>query len=187
MKKNTENIDSILLSLKNGDKTAFNSIFHKYQEKLYSYVYSITKSDFATEEILQEIFIKIWTQRETINLSYSFSSYIYTISRNHTYNYLRSVSNQESLKQELWKNLTLYNNVTENIILSNEYEDILQEILNKLPKKKKCIFFLSKRQGKSNQEIADLLGISPKTVKNHLWKILQFIKVEIHPYIENSH
>lgn len=185
MKKIKKNKSKILLSsLKNGDRDAFRSIFNLYERKLYCYVFSITKSDYATEEILQEIFIKIWIQRESINLSYSFSSFIYSIARNLTYNYLRNVSNQESLKRELWRNITHFNNITENTVLSNEYDAILQDILNDLPKKKKRIYILSKQEGKSNQEISDLLGISQKTVKNHLWKTLQIIRIQLHPHLE---
>lgn len=185
MKKVKKNKNKLLLaSLKKGDRVAFRSIFDLYERKLYCYIFSITKSDYATEEILQEIFIKIWEQRETINLSYSFSSFIYSIARNHTYNYLRNVSRQESLKQELWRNITYFNNITENTILSNEYGVILQDILNDLPKKKKRIYILSKIEGKSNQEISDMLGVTQKTVKNHLWKTLQIIRMQLHPYLE---
>lgn len=155
-----------------------------YQKKLFYFVFSFTKSEYATEEILQEVFIKIWAIRDTIDPSCSFNSFIYTIARNHTYNYLRSVANRESLKQELWGNLRCYNAQTENTILFNEYEDIVNNILDSLPLKKRHIFILSKQQGKNNQEIADLLGISKKTVKNHLWKTLKHIRTQLQPHIE---
>jgi len=181
-----QNINRVLLSLKNGERWAFREIFETYQKKLYYFVFSIAKSDFATEDILQEVFIKVWVKRETIDLSASFDSFIFTIARNHTYNHLRGVANQESLKKEIWRNLKHYNRQTEDIILFAEYQDIVNDIVEHLPVKKRSIFILSKQQGRSNQEIADLLNISPKTVKNHLWKTLQIIRLQLQPYITET-
>ncbi len=186
MKKSDENIARLLLSLKNGERWAFQEIFDTYQKKLYYFVFSITKSDFATGDILQEVFIKVWLKRETIDLSGSFDSFIYTIARNHTYNHLRRVANQESLIKEVWRNLKYYNRQTEDSILLTEYQDIVNDIIENLSVKKRSIFILSKQQGKSNQEIADLLNISSKTVKNHLWKTLQLIRVQLQPYITDT-
>ncbi|MEE9363309.1 MAG: RNA polymerase sigma-70 factor [Cellulophaga sp.] len=184
MKKLDLNNEQILISLRNGDKKAFKIIFDMYQKKLFYFVFSITKSEYATEEILQEVFIKIWTLRETIDPTQSFSSFIHTIARNLTYNHLRSVASRKSLKMELWKNLTYLSEQTKNSILYNEYQAIVDDIVSSLPKQKRSIFILSKKEGKSNQEIADLLGITPKTVKNHLWKTLQTIKIQLQPHID---
>ncbi len=179
-------IEGILNDLKKGDTAAFRTIFNTYSKKLYPFVFSMTKSRHATEDIIQEVFIKIWVNRETIDSQNSFNSFIYTIARNLTYNYLRNVANSEYLKQEMWKNISVLNSETENLLQLREYENILSTILKKLPEQKKKIFVLSKKQGKSNQEIAELLEISPKTVKNHLWKTLQLIKTQLQPYISDT-
>ena len=175
---------NLLQSLKNGDEAAFEEIFYLYQKKLYCFIFTITKSKYVTEEILQEVFIKLWSIRETINISMSFDSFIYTITRNLTYNYIREIGNRNSLKQELWKNVCYFHEQTENDIFYKEYKNIVDGIVDKLPIQKKSIFILSKEEGKSNQEIADLLGIAPKTVKNHLWKTLQIIRLQLQPYIK---
>lgn len=178
--------EEILNDLKKGDTAAFRAIFNEYSKKLYPFVFSMTKSRYATEDIIQEVFIKIWVNREAIDSQNSFNSFIYTIARNLTYNYLRNVANSENLKQEMWKNISVLNSQTENLLQLREYENILSTILKKLPAQKKKIFVLSKKQGKSNQEIAELLEISPKTVKNHLWKTLQLIKTQLQPYISDT-
>ncbi|KQC28692.1 RNA polymerase sigma factor [Flagellimonas eckloniae] len=186
MKKPLSNSNNTLLALKRGEKSAFKSIFDQYEKGLYSFIVSITKSGYVAEEILQEVFIKIWTNRKTLDCTRSFDSYIYTVARNHTYNYLRKVANQESLKQEVWRNLEHSNHQTENMILSVEYDVILSDILEGLPLQKRSVFILSKQQGKSNQEIADLLNISPKTVKNHLWETLRLIKKQLRPHLQTQ-
>lgn len=131
---------------------------------------------------MQEIFIKVWEQKEKIDLSLSFNAFIYTIAKNLTYNHLRKIANRETLKQKLWGNISYVNEIENNMIFS-EYEDILEDILGNLPQQKRSIFILSRREGMSNQEIADLLGISSKTVKNHLWKTLQMIKRQLQPHL----
>lgn len=174
----------LLQSLKNGDRTAFNIIFNKYQKKLYYFIFSITKSKYNTEEILQSVFIKIWTNKESINLSKSFDSYVFTIAKNLTYNHLRTISNRESLRLELWQTISFSTKQTDDELLFSEYESIVNDILEGIPKQKRSIYVLSREEGKSNQEIAELLGITQKTVKNHLWKTLQTIKEQLKPYIK---
>jgi RNA polymerase sigma-70 factor (ECF subfamily) len=176
-------LDQLIASLIKGNRSAFKTIFELYEKRLYYFLYSITKSDYASEEILQEVFIKIWTKKETIDVSQSFDAFIFTIARNSAYNYLRSIACQESLKKEYYKNISSVNEETENSILLAEYEDLVNDILENIPTQKRSIFILSKQQGKSNEEIANLLGITQKTVKNHLWKTLQIIRTELKPHM----
>ncbi|MCL6296369.1 RNA polymerase sigma factor [Jejuia spongiicola] len=183
MKLLKTNEESTLLSLKNGDKDAFEVVFNAYQRKLYAFIYLITKSKYSTDEILQNVFITLWNSKSSIDTSKSFNSFIYTIARNLTYNHLRAIANKDSLKQELWENMIMSSNCTEDTLLYGEYSEILDDILLGLPKQKRAVFILSREEGKSNQEIADLLGISKKTVKNHLWKTLQLIREQLHPHI----
>lgn len=177
--------EQLLFSLKKGDRTAFRAIFDLYQNRVYHFVHSLTKSDYITEEIVQEVFIKIWTKRETLEPGLSFEAFLFTIARNLTYNHLRSIANQRSLKEEFWKNVSHLNKQTEDTLLLAEYETLVEDILQNIPTQKRSIFILSRQQGKSNQEIAELLGISPKTVKNHLWATLQIIKRQLGPHLES--
>src|SRR5690554_4373530 len=178
-------LEQLLFSLKKGDRTAFRAIFGLYQGRVYHFVHSLTKSDYITEEIVQEVFIRIWTKRETLKVGYSFEAFLFTIARNLTYNHLRSIANQQSLKEEFWKNISYLSKQTEDTILLAEYETLVEDILQNIPTQKRSIFILSRQQGKSNQEIADLLGISQKTVKNHLWATLQIIKRQLGPHLES--
>ncbi|MDO5980218.1 RNA polymerase sigma factor [Flavivirga spongiicola] len=177
--------ESTLLSLKNGEISAFEIIFNIYKKKLNVFIFSITKSKYSTDEILQNVFIIVWNTKSNINVSKSFDSFIYTIARNLAYSHIRAIATKDSLKQELWKHMSHPTCSIEDEIIYEEYRDVLDDILAGLPKQKRAIFILSREEGKSNQEIADLLGISNKTVKNHLWKTLQLIREQLEPHIKN--
>ncbi len=183
MKKSEIHITKALTSLKKGDKEAFNMVFHAYQKKLYYFIFKITKSKYNTEEILQAVFIKVWDTREKIDISRSFDAFIFTIAKNLTYNHLRAISNRESLRKEVWQNISHVSKQTEDEIILSDYTDLVDDILLGIPKQKRSIYILSREEGMSNQEIADLLGISEKTVKNHLWKTLKVIKEQLIPHI----
>ena len=178
-------LGQLLFSLQKGNRAAFKTIFDLYHNKVHRFVHSLTKSDYVTEEIVQEVFIKIWTNRETLRPELSFEAFLFTIARNATYNYLRGMANQQALKEEFWKNINESNKQTEDTLLLAEYETIVEGILQNIPNQKRSIFILSRYQGKSNQEIADLLGISQKTVKNHLWATLQIIRRQLEPHLES--
>lgn len=178
-----ENNKSLLLSLKKGDKKAFAIVYNTYQKKIFYFIFSITKSEYATEEILQNVFINLWNNRSKIDPYKSFNAFVYAIARNLTYNFLREVANRDSLKKEHWKRIKHLKKHTENDIIFKEYSDIVEDIISSLPNQKKSIYILSKQEGKTNAEIADLLGISEKTVKNHLWKTMQTIREQLQPHI----
>lgn len=181
-KSNTDK-EGVMESLREGNSCAYKIVYDRYQRQVYFFVYAITKSAYAAEEIVQEVFIKIWMIRESLQPDRSFEAFLFAVVRHLSYNYLRTVTNSRSLKEELRKNLTHFTRYTEDVILLMEYETLLEDILTRIPKQKRHIFMLSKRQGKSNQDITNLLSFSSKTVKNHLWAILQTIRRQLHPYL----
>lgn len=172
--------------LKAGNPRAFKQIFLCYEKRLYYFVFSITKSEYIAEEILQEVFIKIWTNRESIDINRSFESFIFTITRNLTYNYLRDASRREAIRNELWSNVVAQQQDVESNVIFEEYKDIVEDIIQNLPVQKRSIYQLSRQEGKSNSEIAAILGISPKTVRNHLWNTMSTIRSQLKPYIDDT-
>src|SRR5699024_12873621 len=93
-------------SLKAGNPLAFRQVYMLFEKRVFGFVYSITKSEYVSEEIVQEVFIRIWSQRETLDPERAFDSYIFTVARNLTYNYLRDASRRESIRNELWANVS---------------------------------------------------------------------------------
>lgn len=175
----------LLKSLKRGDVCAFKRVFELYRNRLYYFVFSYTKSEYISEEIIQEIFIKIWEERKQIDLKKSFHSYIFVLAKNRTFNYLRDASRRESVKKELWKNLSRQYEHIESDLFYSEYQDVVDDIVQSFPQTERSVYRLSVEEGKDNSEIATLLGIQKKTVRNHLWKAKHSIKSQLRPHIKN--
>src|SRR5690625_2792224 len=95
----------LVRSLKAGNPLAFREVYNLFEKKLYVFAFSITKSSYISEEIIQEVFIRIWERRELIDPNRSFDSYIFTITRNLVYNYLRDASRREDIRNEFWFNI----------------------------------------------------------------------------------
>lgn len=176
----------LIAALRNGDQIAFKTIYDLLENKLYHFVFSITKSEYISEEIVQKVFIRIWEQRNQLDLSKSFESFVYTMTRNLTFNYLRDAARRKTIRQELWANISMQQQEVENELIFADYKKIVDEIVQDLPPQKRTIYQLSKNEGKSNSEIAAMLGISSKTVKNHLWMTMSTIRERIKPYLEES-
>ncbi len=186
LEKDQEIHPDLIKSLKAGNPRAFKQVFLSYEKPVYYFVLSITKSEYISEEILQEVFIRLWSRRELLDPQQSFDGYLFTIARNLTYNYLRDASRRESVRDELWSNIQAQYQQVETDIIFEEYKEIVEDIIRNLPRQKRSIYQLSRQQGKSHSEIADMLGISPKTVKNHLWNTMSTIRHQLKPYLDDT-
>src|SRR5690606_11401999 len=88
----------LLISLKNGDAKAFEKLYYRYSRKLYSNILKMVKSTDAAEEILQDLFQRVWEKRETIDLSKTFKSYLFTIAKHLVYDFFRSQTKQRHIE-----------------------------------------------------------------------------------------
>ena len=175
--KDTKSNTELVRLLKRGDMKAFDIIYEKYSRRLYGFVFRYVKQDADTEEIVQDVFIKIWKSRTKIDVYSSFESFLFTIAHNAMVNLLKKrVTEQKYVKHV--KSLQIVN---ESYELTDEihYKELEQKflgLLDELSPRQKEIFQLSREEGLSNKEIADKLGISIQTVKNHLVTTLSFLR-----------
>ncbi len=156
---------------------AFDAIYKKYSGRLYGFVFRYVKGEADTEEIVQEVFVKIWQNRNNINIYSSFESFLFTIAHNATVNLLKKRATELKYVEHV-KSLQHINTSYElaDEIHFNELLDKYQNLLNELSPRQKEIFQLSREEGLSHKEIAEKLGISANTVKNHLVTTLSFLK-----------
>lgn len=168
--------NELLNRLRNGDQLAFAQIYNQYRSKMYAYAYSLCKSPETAEEIVQEVFIRLWQKKEQINIELNFSAYIKKITLNHVLNHLKKVAREKSLQEEIFNYIESIRNTTEDNILEKELLKTYDEAIALLPPQKKIIYQLSRNEEMTHDEIAEKLNISKNTVKNHMVEATKFIR-----------
>ena len=176
MKANSE----LLRLLKEGNMVAFDTIYNQYCKRLYAFVIRYVKLESDAEEIVQEVFIKIWENRSKIDVYSSFESYLFTISYNSSISLLRKRVHEKRYLEHV-KFLQEVNNASEltDDLYFKELNSKLQSLLIELTPRQREIFLLSREEGLTHDEIAKKLGISANTVKNHIVSVLSFLKSKI--------
>jgi RNA polymerase sigma-70 factor, ECF subfamily len=167
---------SLVEALKNNDHSAFDTLFRKYVERLYTFALSLTKDKFIAEEIVQIVFLKIWEKRQKIDEHFSFKSFIFSIAYNETITWIRKNKSEQRKVLSFSHQLNIASNETEIKIEFRNLESISNKLIESMPEKRQQIFKLSREQGFSNREIAEKLNISIKTVENQMTSALRFLK-----------
>ncbi|HRO69290.1 MAG TPA: RNA polymerase sigma-70 factor [Chitinophagaceae bacterium] len=165
-----DNFDEVALvrELQKGSTEAFIQLYNRYHPALYTYIIKLIKLNDLTEDILQEVFLKIWTIRQRINPELSFQAYLYRISRNLTFKALKKISENENLRFRIMAELQSTVEDAGNKASWDQYESILRAAINALPPQRQKIFRLCRQEGKTYKEVSGLLNISPYTVKEHM-------------------
>ena len=166
--------------IKKGDIRAFDKIYEKYSTRLYIFVNGIIKSQKDAEDIVQEVFFKIWNNREKINEYLSLQSFLFTIAHNTTISIIRKKINENSYVSYVKSIQSAKELTTGEVELEyKQLEEHYKTVLNKLPERQKEVYLLSRDEELSYKEIAERLGISVNTVENHMVKALKFIRTNI--------
>lgn len=155
---------------------AFKQLYDRYKNRIYGYALTITHSTHAAEEITQELFIKLWTNRESLDNIDNIEHYIFTMARNRTLNYLRKAANDAQLLAHLRGAMVFANNEVEDYVIIDDYKAIVEKAINQLSPQRRMVFRLSRYEGLKMEEIAQQLHLSRNTVKNHLAAALRFIR-----------
>lgn len=157
-----------------GDTKAFNKLFKTYCNKIYSIGYYLTKSELIAEEIVQEVFIKVWENRKKLTDINFFNSWLRVVTKNTCYNYLRKKATEVLAISTMSENhvVALPEPTPQEITEFREFERCLEAAIQKLPTQQQKVFRLKKFSGKKVCEIAEELDISTHTVKEYL-KIAQ--------------
>ena len=164
----------LLLQVAEGNETAFRTLFDRHRDTIYSIAWRLTKENSAAEDVVQEVFIKLWVHKEKLPEINSLSAYINTLTRNHIFTQMRKLATEEAYLRELIATEKL--SATPDAVLYNELKKVLGEAVAQLSPQQKKVYQLGKMEGKKYEEIADLLHISRETVKNHMSDALKSIK-----------
>lgn len=166
--------------LQKGDITSFEYLYNTWSGKLYNFVMRISKGDsYLAEDIVQNVFIKVWENRVSVDPDKSFGAYICTIAKNQLVNIYHHRM-LEFLYQEKVKNSGDFTeNTTEKEVDYHLLEEYIDSLIEQLPPARKEIFVLSRRNQLTNKEISEKLKISENTVESQLTKAISFMRSKI--------
>lgn len=164
---------SILEAIAEGNERAFNDLFYQYHQQLGSFVFSVTKSHELTQEIIQDVFLKIWEDRKALPAVRNFSAYIFIITRNQTLNAIRKLARVKQKQQEAVLHYALSTGREQASIIENNYA-LLDSAVEQLPLQQKRVFRL-RQQGLKNSDVAIRLNLSVNSVKKYQQLAIQAI------------
>lgn len=172
---------ALIEQLKNNSVPAFDALYKLYFRAVYANILRITREATSAEDIVQEVFIRLWEKRNTINSEQPLGNWLFVVSYNRSMNYLRSRLREKLGMQQLIPAITAAG--TDDWLMTEQQLHALEKAIDHLPPQRKKVFLLCKMQGKSYAEAADNLQISKYTVKEHIVKANDFIReyVRMHP------
>ena len=165
----------LVLALQDSNLKAFGELFDRYGKRLYHFAVKYLKSSENAEEIVQDVFLKIWINRERLSAEKSFESYLFTITKNGILNTIRK-SKSEQAYQNYVKLHPQKNVLLDEELDFNELEIAYRKVVDKLSPRRKEIFLLSRDRSLSYAEIAQMMNISTKTVENQMTSALSEIR-----------
>jgi RNA polymerase sigma-70 factor (ECF subfamily) len=169
-------LDDLINRVKRDDSEAFDLLFYMYAEKIFKFSLTFFNNEIEAEEIVQEVFLKIWLKRKTITDPITFNAFIYTIAKNLIFNNLKKNVYRKKYEYYIYANRQIGRNETESHLLQEETKKRIEISLNALPKKRKKVFLLSRQEGLKNKEIAERLNLSIKTVETHISLSLKYLR-----------
>ena len=172
----------LVKKLKEGDSFAFEVLFCKYRNKVKGFAVKIVPTQVDPEEIVQEVFVKLWLKKESIDPTKDFQAYLFMIAKNLVLDHLKSAVNRrlyfvgEQIQHDLLMDETEENQPVEDM------EARLQKLIDQIPERRREIFFLSRFEGLSYRQIAERLNISENTVDSQIRNALAFLRKEFRKY-----
>lgn len=182
MPKHPYDQKKVLELLSEGSEDAFTQVFNHYRPRIFTVALRFLKMPELAEEVVQEVFLKLWIGRGEVLRILHFESYLFTMARNHIFDGMKSIAKETTAKNELAHDV-LHVNGTDHLLIEKQYEQLLHDAVNQLPPQQKQIFRLAKIDGLSHQAIAEHLHISRLTVKTHMAKALHTIRQNLHHHI----
>lgn len=169
----------MLLSLiARGDERAFNLLFERYRNKLYSYLVKVTKSKETAEEATLDVFLKIWNARPVLEEINNFDVFLFRVAHNKALDYIRQATANHSRQREIITDMEklVATETADQKLLKTDTETAINAVISHLSKQRQEAFRLSREEMLSYDEIARRMNISPYTVRNHITAALSFIR-----------
>jgi len=167
--------------MRNNDEDAFTEIFRRYFKKVHCMTYARVRSEEATQEIVQDLFITLWDKRATLSISH-LPSYLYSAVKNRVLNYIESQIVRKKYQDYYKLFVPGQEDITQNDVGTHELMKAIEKAMEHLPEKTKRVFRLNRLEGHSIQEIAGILNLSHKAARYHLTQSLKKLRRHLKDY-----
>jgi len=169
----------LFLAISKESEMAFQLVFERYRQPMWSFVMTLVKSPDIAEDIVQESFIKLWEMRGSLADVVEPKDFIFIIVRNRALDALRKLAHQEKGKESVWNHLKQQSDYSDYWLEAEQAAQILKQIIAQLPAQQQKVIHLSRDLGLSHQEIAEQLNISKKTINNHIVAALKTCREQL--------
>lgn len=169
-------------ALQQGDPAAFKNLYRRFEPKLYAFTLKLVQHKEDAEEVVQEVFLKVWEKRETLDPTQNLDGYLFRIARNLVYNKAKHQVYEFAYSQYLATQKNESENFTENAYQHQELNTLFENICAELPPVRKQVFLMSRAEGLTNSEIAEILHTSNSNVENHINKALKVVREKFKNY-----
>lgn len=165
--------EDLMRAVKQSDYAGYGRLFERYYGRLCQYVYSLLLDKDDAEDVVQELFLTLWKNREKIEIKENAGGYLYRMAKHLALNNLRLKNRFCDLPEETEQHVCSYEDTR---VESEEFRSILYDCIGRLPDRSREVFLLHRMEGLKQKEISDKLEISVKTIKNQIWASLQRLK-----------
>ena len=170
--------DSRLIALlREGDPLSFEILFQKYYVRFYNFVFNLTKNSQAAEDIIQNVFMKIWINRANLRPDQSIHNYIYVLSKREMLNHIRDRKAYVQVERLVMTEQPS-EEVTDQSMALKELDERIRRFIADMPEQRRKVFLLSRYRGLTNKEIAEMMGLAVRTVDRHINLALTSLKKE---------
>ncbi|WP_028666188.1 RNA polymerase sigma factor [Runella zeae] len=175
--------DYLIKQLSNGCEQSFRLLYERYFACVYRTANKYLHSENLAQDVVQEVFTKIWLNRTSLTDIQNLESYLVVMTKNHTFRELKKIAFEQHQQQTYLSQLELDTNFTEVTLDSQQLDELLLEAVEQLPPQQKTVFILGKMQNMSHEDIAHHLNLSQGTVKNHMVRALKFVRKHLAPHL----
>lgn len=173
-----KNIDDANLAhrIKYGEKDAYQELFERYAPRIFHFSLSYLKNKADSEELVQDVFMKVWEKREILDSGQNVKAYLFKIAVNTIYDFIRRKNIESAFNEFAATNSKKSSESTWDTVVYKEMQVRINHIVSEMPEQRRRVFHLSKTKGLTNDQIAQKLEISKRTVENQLYRAISFLK-----------
>ncbi|MEI7829962.1 MAG: RNA polymerase sigma-70 factor [Prolixibacteraceae bacterium] len=182
LNKSFENDEQALVKLASGDLVAYRFLFDRYFTDLCNFLLIYLHSKEFAEEIALEIFEIIWEKREKLQIRVTFRAFLFAAAKNRAISHYRREHRAIFTSLEMGESVAFEDSNSQHFMEESELRNLIESAISKLPEKSRQIYLMARNENLAHKEIAARLGITPKTVENHVGIALRKLRDSLKPY-----